>query len=131
MMKSRVRPACAGAWAGLLLVGLLVGCGESEPAPELPEEQAMGVPELGRLGGEIYNQPDRAEEILDSAGLTPEEFEERVRRITNDPVLSREYSRGFEAVARPPLSGAAPGSVGVPDTTADGAAATPPAGPGI
>jgi len=104
------RPALAAFMVGISLV---TACGESEPEPELPNGEVLSVIELGRLGGEIYNEPERAEQILDGAGLTPEEFEERVRRITNDPLLAREYSRGFEAVARPPLDSIGPDSPAV------------------
>jgi hypothetical protein len=76
-------------------------CGESEEEVELPETAEVGVIELGRIGGRIYNEPERAREILEAAGLSPEQFEERVRAITNDPTLSDEYTRGFETVLRP------------------------------
>jgi hypothetical protein len=105
---------------GLVLVlALAGGCGEAEPPPELPETRELTLDELGRLGGEIYNEPERVEAILEAAGLTPEEFEKRVRKITNDPVLSREYSRGFEAVARPLPQSATPSSPAPPPGAGD------------
>ena len=116
---------------GAVLLGALAACGGSEPDPEIAVSEEITLDELGRVGGAIYNEPERAEQILEEAGLSPEEFAERVRKITNDPVLSREYSRGFEAVARPPVpvetadsvappAGAADGTGGgVPDSAAD------------
>ena len=78
--------------------------------------------EQGRVGGRVYNEPDRTEEILEEVGLTPIEFEQRVRRITNDPGQSSEYTRGFEEVARPaPTAPAAP-----TDSTASSDTTVPP-----
>jgi hypothetical protein len=88
-------------FAVMVIAGGTWACGESQPEVELPETAELGVIELGRIGGRIYNEPERAREILEAAGLTPEQFEERVRAITNDPALATEYTRGFETVLRP------------------------------
>jgi hypothetical protein len=84
---------------------------------DVPEERELSVYELGRVGGMIYNEPERAEEILDEVGMTPAEFEQRVRTITDTPEASSEYTRGFEEVARPaPRPPATVDSVPPPDT---------------
>jgi hypothetical protein len=105
---------------GAVLLCALAACGGSDPDPEIGASQEITLDELGRVGGAIYNEPERAEQILEEAGLSPEEFEERVRKITNDPVLSREYSRGFEVVARPPVPAETADSVAPPAGAADG-----------
>jgi hypothetical protein len=97
--RARSRRALALAVVGLCAVTW--ACREDQPETELPDGPAVGVVELGRIGGRIYNEPDRAREILEAAGMTPEEFESEVRAVTNDPLLAREYTRGFEAVIRP------------------------------
>jgi len=87
---------------------VFAACREDGPDPDLAGEPEVSVKELGRVGGQIYNEPERAEEILADAGITPEEFEAQVRRVTDDPALSREYTRGFETTARLPTMDAAP-----------------------
>lgn len=111
--------------AVMVFSGGMWACRESQPEVELPETAEVGVIELGRIGGRIYNEPERAHEILEAAGLTPEEFEERVRAVTNDPTLASEYTRGFETVLRPrPQAPAAvtrdSGIDGLPDGAPEG-----------
>ena len=103
--------------ASLLALPLLGACREGDPAVDV-ENGELTVYELGRVGGRIYNEPERIEEILEEVGMTPLEFEQRVRSVTNSPEQSSEYTRGFEEVARPaPKSPTAPtDSVPVPDT---------------
>jgi hypothetical protein len=107
-------------------------CRERRPEADLPDEPALGVVELGQIGGRIYNEPERAREILESVGMTPDQFEAQVRAVTNDPALAREYTRGFEAVIRPrpqnPAS-VAPGAArdgSALDSTSPGSATLPP-----
>jgi hypothetical protein len=91
-------------WAALATSGVFASCREDEPEVDVSSEtRELSTFELGRVGGRIYNEPDRVNEILEEVGLTPEQFEQKVRSVTNDPELSREYTRGFEKVARPPV----------------------------
>lgn len=82
------------ALAVLALAGLSAGCAGGEPA-----EDELSPEELGRLGGRIHEEPERAEEILAEAGLTAEELEARVREVTADPDQARTYAEGFRAVS--------------------------------
>ena len=66
--------ARALAGAALLLV-LLPACRENEPDVEVPDTNELTAVQLGRIGGRIYNEPERLNEILDEVGLTPAEFE--------------------------------------------------------
>jgi len=98
----RFRPVywLAGLTLALAVLSLAAaGCSEREPTPELAEVESLSTADLGQLGGRIYNEPERASEILEEAGLTAEEFEARVRQVTDDPELSIEYTRAFETVA--------------------------------
>ena len=102
----------------LLLLGVLSlgpalagACRENEPDPELPEARTLSDIELGRVGGRVYNEPERVEEILAEADLTPEAFERRVREVTDDPERARQYTLGFESVAQLPERAAEPHSI--------------------
>jgi hypothetical protein len=108
-------------WAALATSGVFGSCREDDSEVDVSSEtRELSTFELGRIGGRIYNEPDRVNEILEEVGLTPEQFEQKVRSVTNDPERSREYTRGFEEVARPPVqppdttatAGAAPGTSG-------------------
>lgn len=63
------------------------------PAANLTPEQ------LGELGARIQKEPDRAEEILQQHGLTPESYEQAVRGITEDVDASRRYSDALRKAA--------------------------------
>lgn len=87
------RALCA--LAALVAVAALAGgCAGGEAEPD-----ELSAAELGRLGGRIHQEPERADEILAEAGLTAEDLEERVREVTADPDAARVYAEGFRAVA--------------------------------
>jgi hypothetical protein len=102
----------------------VTACRDGQPDPELTETRTLTDLELGEIGGRIYNQPERAEEILAEVDMTPEGFEARVRTVTDDPERAREYTLGFESVALmtdardtlPPESIGVPGAGAAPDT---------------
>lgn len=56
--------------------------------------------ELGRIGGRIASQPQKANEIIAGAGMTQEEFEAKVREIAERPDDSKKYAKGFEEVRK-------------------------------
>ena len=87
----------------LLAVAVLSSCRDRAPDAELSADSALSTVELGRVGARIYNEPERVSEILEEVGLTAEEFEQKVRDVTNDPEKSAEYTRGFQEIARPPV----------------------------
>lgn len=90
------RALCALA-ALVALAALAGGCAGGGAEPDEPDE--LSAADLGRLGGRIHQEPERADEILAEAGLTAEELEARVREVTADPDASRAYAEGFRAVA--------------------------------
>lgn len=83
--------------AALLAVGIAAGCGGTD-GDRAGTDAGFTAAELGELGGQIYVEPDRAEELLDEAGLTAGEFEVRIREVASDPDVAREYTRAFDAV---------------------------------
>lgn len=77
---------------------LLWGCDTDTESVDLTDDSGtVTVAELGRIGARVYLEPDRAEEIVEAAGLTPEAFEDHIRSITNDRGRSLTYARSFEA----------------------------------
>ena len=78
-----------------LIVPLTVGCSE-QPSSQVAEQQL--TPErLGEIGSEIGANPESAETILADAGMTFQQFEQEVRRVTEDPELSRRYASAYHA----------------------------------
>lgn len=86
----------ASVLAVLALAGATAGCGGEDGGTTAGE---LSAEELGRLGGRIHAEPERADELLAEAGLTAEELEARVREVTADPEASREYAEAFREVA--------------------------------
>lgn len=76
----------------VLVLGLatgLAGCGGGEPGERSAED-------LGTLGARIYQQPDRADALLEEAGLTRESLAAEVRAIAADAEASRRYQEAFD-----------------------------------
>lgn len=85
------------ALAAFLAVGIAAGCGGTE-SDRAGADAGLTAAELGELGGRIYVEPDRAEELLDEAELTAGEFDARIREVSSDPEVAREYTEAFDAV---------------------------------
>lgn len=88
--------------AAALAMILASGC-DSSPAPIDPTptvEHAMTAQELGRLGAEIRNTPERADQILSEHGMTAEQLETEVRRVAADPEQSKAYREAFDAASQ-------------------------------
>jgi len=83
--------------SALLVAGLAVAaCGTGADMPDEAGAAAeMSAEELGRLGAEIEQAPDRAAEILEEEGLTWEEFEAAVRAVSADAEKARRYAEAF------------------------------------
>ena len=97
------RATAAAGWAliaVLALAGLAAGC-EGQAGEDAVGENAaeLSAEELGRLGGRIHAEPERADELLAEAGLTEEQLDAQVREVTADPDASREYARAFREAA--------------------------------
>lgn len=72
---------------------LVVSCGSQAPV----NEGQITPEKLGEVGAQIYQSPDNSREILSDAGLTQEEFEQRVEDVTSDPEKANRYRRSFES----------------------------------
>lgn len=81
-----------------LAVGIaLSGCGGAEDAPHRAGAELTAA-ELGEVGGRIYLEPARADDLLAELELTREEFEVRIREISSRPDEARAYTEAFDAV---------------------------------
>jgi hypothetical protein len=63
---------------------------------DAPITQVSIDPEqLGEIGAQIRERPHEAQSILAGRGLTEEEFEQLVRRVTEDPEASKKYAAAY------------------------------------
>lgn len=85
--------------SALLIAGLTaMGCGATGEDPEAAGAAAELSPEeLGELGARLEQEPSRAEEILEEAGLSWEELESAVRAVSADADTARRYTEAFLA----------------------------------
>lgn len=82
----------------LLTAPLWTACQTAEePAggQESVSAAELSPAELGEIGAELDQSPDRAEEILREKGIDPDEFGAAVREIAADVDAARKYSRAF------------------------------------
>lgn len=85
----------------LLLIGALVLVGACADTEMPANEQIVGSAELspeqlGEIGAQIANEPDRADQILTDRGLDRESFETAIREVTEDAEESKRYAEAFE-----------------------------------
>ena len=94
--------------SALLVAGLAVAaCATDEGPREAGAAAEFSPEELGRLGARIEQEPERAEAILEEAGLTWEELETAVRAVSADAGKARRYAEAFaEAGGQGALPGA-------------------------
>lgn len=67
---------------------VLVGCSSVGTENMSPER-------LGTIGAQVYENPERSEQILKEAKLTRKEFRNSLEEISSDPVLSERYYSSF------------------------------------
>lgn len=65
-----------------------------QPAVQ-PVAHDMTPEQLGELGAQIRDEPARANELLTKHGLNEKTFEEKIRRITEDPDASKRYADAY------------------------------------
>lgn len=56
---------------------------------------SLSPEQLGELGAQIQKTPDKANELLTHHGLTPETFEQAIRKVTENPGASRRYAAAY------------------------------------
>lgn len=82
----------------ILAIPLAMGCsGDAATESAQASSDAYTPEELAEIGSDVEADPASAESILADVGLTPEEFEREVRRVTEDPDLSRRYATAYHA----------------------------------
>ncbi|MBW3565230.1 MAG: hypothetical protein KY459_10935 [Acidobacteria bacterium] len=82
----------------ILAIPVAVGCSDDAATESAQASADAYTPEqLAEIGSAVEADPASAESILADAGLTPEEFEQEVRRVTEDPDLSRRYASAYHA----------------------------------
>lgn len=72
-----------------------VSTGGTAPASPAAAAQTLTPEQLGELGAQIQRQPDRANELLSNHGLTPEKFEQEIRKVTEDAQASKRYAEAY------------------------------------
>lgn len=85
----------------LLLIGcclIVAACAAPEPEPPAQEEAVADAPapsdavqKAVEIAKAIEADPDAADQVLQSHGLTVEEFEQMMYEISADPALSKAY----------------------------------------
>jgi len=74
------------------VIAVLVSCGtKSQTVDGIQPER------LGSVGAAIDLHPDKAKAILSHNGYTMEGFRSAVRKVSEDPELSRRYHRAFKS----------------------------------
>lgn len=80
----------------LMIAALSLGACNEAGEVEQPRPAAELTPEeLGRLGAELEQSPDRADEILAQHGLDEETFEQSVRKVTEDFDSAQRYADAY------------------------------------
>ena len=87
----------------LVMLTLTVACSKQETTvTEAPAATSATVashemtPEqLGELGAQIRKQPDQAEKLLSQHGMTLQQFEAAIRKVTEDPDASKRYTEAY------------------------------------
>ena len=81
----------------LLLVGACNQKSTSTAAVSNEQTVAQLSPEqLGEIGAQIKKQPNDAQKILSSHGLTEESFEVAIRKVSEDPQASKKYAEAYK-----------------------------------
>ncbi len=90
----------------LVLSCALVACSEKNADSKAAAGAAVDPPavtaqeltpeQLGELGARISKNAAQAKQILAEHGLDEKSFEQKIRKVTEDPEASRRYAAAFE-----------------------------------
>jgi hypothetical protein len=96
-------------WTMALVLSLaLVACGNDRQAgakaaaggaadtPSVAAAQELTPEQLGEIGARISKNASQAKQILGEHGLDEKSFEQKIRKVTEDPEASRRYAAAFE-----------------------------------
>jgi hypothetical protein len=84
----------------LLVLTLTNACSERKEvatteSPATTQKAALSPEELGTLGAQIHNSPDRANELLSEHGLDEVSFEKAIRDVTENAEASKRYAEAY------------------------------------
>ncbi|HVE70935.1 MAG TPA: hypothetical protein VNI54_06165 [Thermoanaerobaculia bacterium] len=69
--------------------------GAADP-PAVTQAQDLTPEQLGELGARISKNASQAKQILSEHGLDEKSFEQKIRKVTEDPEASKRYAAAFE-----------------------------------
>ena len=75
--------------------------GAAADVPAVAANQELTPEQLGEIGARISNDASQAKQILSQHGLDEKSFEQKIRKITEDPEASRRYAAAFEKTKTP------------------------------
>lgn len=70
--------------------------GAAVDVPAVATSQDLTPEQLGEIGARISKNSAQAKEILSEHGLDEKSFEQKIRKITEDPAASKRYAAAFE-----------------------------------
>jgi hypothetical protein len=92
----------------LVLTMALVACSDRDDAqpaasagagvdtPTVAASQDLTPEQLGEIGARISKNAAQSKQILSEHGLDEKSFEQKIRKVTEDPEASRRYAASFE-----------------------------------
>ena len=70
--------------------------GAAADVPAVASSQELTPEQLGEIGARISKNSAQAKQILSEHGLDEKSFEQKIRKITEDPEASKRYAAAFE-----------------------------------
>ena len=70
--------------------------GAAVDAPSVATAQELTPEQLGEIGARISKNAAQTKQILSEHGLDEKSFEQKIRKVTEDPEASRRYAASFE-----------------------------------
>jgi membrane-bound lytic murein transglycosylase B len=70
--------------------------GAAVDPPAVAQSQDLTPEQLGELGARISKDSAKAKQILSEHGLDEKTFEQKIRKVTEDPEASKRYAAAFE-----------------------------------
>ena len=70
--------------------------GGAADTPSVAVSQDLTPEQLGEIGARISKNSSQAKQILSEHGLDEKTFEQKIRKVTEDPEASKRYAAAFE-----------------------------------
>ncbi len=83
---------------------LAFGCNKTNNAaynapanqPTVSQGTNLSPEDLGKLGAEIKKHPKEAQKLLSEKGLTEQQFEQAIRKVSENPDQSKRYAAAYK-----------------------------------